>query len=298
MAYETGTSSGPADLLGKLIAFAVANGWTSTIATAGSVLSKGSMVCGVFSDATNIYLRGGLSVSAGVAWNAQPNNPGGSVTCNVGAGPYPAYHFYSDTEAGAERLYAAIEIASGVFRHILICRLVKIGTWTGGTYIAATFHNNSTPWVDNKDYDGHNYLADSIGSSNVHLHCDADGRVNSWSLAVSTGSTSVTGFHGNYRTSGLGWNSLQVGHARFSLRTILQPIMLFQIRPSGLKSIVGYIPNLRGVNMELYPVGFLDNIGGDDWRMWPNTLRTDNNGSVGTTTPSSGWYGYASRQIA
>jgi hypothetical protein len=298
MAYETGTSSGPSDLVSKLLTFAAANGWTVTPATVGSVLSKSDIVCGILADATTIQLCGGLSASGAVAWNAQPNNPGVSFSCNVGAGPYPAYHFYSDAESGAERLYASIEISSGIYRHLLMCRLVKIGAWTGGTYIAATYHLLSTPYIDSKEASQHAYLADTNGISNHHLSCDTDGRVNSWSTGVDSGSSVVTGFHGNYRNGGLGYNSLQVGHARFSLRTILQPLLIFQIRPSGLRSIVGYVPNLRGVNMELYPVGFLDNIGGDDWRMWPNTLRTDNNGSIGSTTPSSGWYGYASRQIA
>lgn len=298
MAYQTGTSSGPADLVSKLATFAAANGWTVTPATTGIVLSKGTIVCGMHSDATNVFMRGALSVNGGAAWNAQPNNSGFSVTVNTLAGPFPAYHFYSDSESGAERLYAAVEIASGQFRHLLICQLIKIGVWTGGTYIAGTFHNMNTPWVDSKDDSNHNYIADTNGANNCHLWCDADARVNSWSKHGTEGSVVATECIGNYRNNGLGYNSLQIGHGRYSLRSILQPLMLFQNRPSALRSIVGIIPNLRGVSMELYPVGFLDNIGGDDWRMWPDTLRTDNNGSVGSTTPSSGWYGYASRQIA
>lgn len=296
MSYETGTASGPSDLLAKLRTFAVANGWTSTVVTGGHVLSKSTMVCGVMADATTIQMRGGTALNSGAAWNAQTNHSNATTSSNVGAGPFPTYHFYSDSESGAERLYAAIEIAAGIYRHLLICQLKKIGVWTGGTYIASTFHSVATNEITQKDSIAHNLIADSVGDNNNQLWCDADGRSNSWSLHRTTIST-LNGIIGNVRISGINYNSWLVGHARYSMRSVLQPMMLFQNRPSSLRSIAGTIPNLRTVNLELYPVGFQENIGGENWDMWPATLRTDNNGSAGAGIPSSGWYGYASKRV-
>ena len=297
MAYQTGTSTGPADLLSKLITFALANGWTSTAVTGGSVINIGSVRTAIRATATAIELRGCLSANGGANWDAQPNQSTITSQCNTGAGPVPAYHFYADAESGVDRLHAVIEVAAGVYRHIVICGLIKMGAFTGGTYVCGTKHDTSEHQTNQPDSGNHHYIGEtSCNFDGSHVWCDADGRVNSWSQIYNAGDFTVTRAIGSVRGAGINYDNWYTGYARWNMRTILQPIWLFQNRPSSLRSIIGRLPNIRIVNMALYPVGFQENIGGENWDMWPATARHVGD-TIGTTVPSSGAYGYALRRI-
>jgi len=296
MPYQTGTSTGPADLLAKLVTFATANGWAAGSPSSGAVLSKNGIVCGLNATATDIQLRGALGAGPG-AWSAQVNSVGTTATCNMNAGPFPAYHFYSVAESGRELLAAVVEISAGVYRHFILTQLIKLGTWTGGTYIAATNFDLSTFQYPSLDTGNHCYIADANNNSaHAHVHCDADGRVNSWSLQRTASDTgTLAQCTGSLRSGGILWPQFRAGYSRSSLRTLLIPMWIYQNRSADLRSKLGQIPGMRHINIGRYAVGQQDNFGGDNYQVWPANARgpTHTDSANGSGVANSGWYGYA-----
>ena len=143
MAYETGTSTGPNDLLDKLRLFAIAQGWTvNRWAAAGAgyelCLSKGGAYYNmrsyqndtVFINGWNKPGRYGISINgsdgyaSGSAWDRQsgyPIRPAGAVgsdqrTSHVpfvtSTGPFPAYYLFAPD---GKTIYMEIEVTTGAF---------------------------------------------------------------------------------------------------------------------------------------------------------------------------------------
>lgn len=298
MAYETGVASSPADLLTKLATFAVTNGWANTAASGGGlVLSKGQVVVGLNTDTDELFSRGALSVNGGLAYNAQPNNSGTTHSCNLGVGPFTAYHFYSLVEGGKDLLAACVEISSGVFRHWVACDLIKYGAWTGGSYFNSQSHNGSSTEANDPYSSYHRYICDSQQSNASqagHAWVDVDGLTNNWKLETQDGDyTASTRGPGTFRQGGMAYWPLQVGYQRWNLRTILMPAEIFVNRPSSLRSIMGRIPAFRLCQIRNHAPGEIVTIGGADFQLWPCVARTDTWGSNSSTIPSSGHFGYA-----
>lgn len=146
MAYETGASTGPNDLLDKLRLFAIAQGWTvNRWATVGSgrelCVSKGSAYYNmrsyqnetVFSNDSNYTSRYGISMNgsdgfaSGSAWDRQPGYPirtsgtAGSDQWTVhmpfvtSFGPFPAYYLFAPD---SKTIYLEVEVTTGAFQRM------------------------------------------------------------------------------------------------------------------------------------------------------------------------------------
>lgn len=298
MAYETGVASTPADLRSKLDTFAAANGWTITTLLDGhKAYSKGNVVVAVATDSNYLYGRGALSVNAGANWNAQPNTSSWQHRTNIGAGPYTAYHFYALTEEGKDLLAAVIEISSGVFRHFIICDLIKYGAWTGGTYTNSVLWNTGTQWINSPGSTYHRTICDAYqvnSEAGGHFWCNTDGLTDNWCLEwYYNDFTASTRGPGNTNTEGMANWYRDAGWQRWNLRTPLIPMELFVNRPSNLRSIIGRIPAMRHANLRNHSVGEILNIGGSDFQLWPVCARTDTWGSGNSTVYSSAYSGYA-----
>jgi len=298
MAYETGVASSPVDLRGKLDTFAAANGWTITTLLDGhKAYSKGQVVVAVATDSIYLYGRGALSVNAGANWNAQPNTSTWQHRTNLGAGPYTAYHFYALTEEGKDLLAAVIEIQSGVFRHFVICDLIKYGAWTGGTYTNSIWWSTASYAINQPASSYHRCIGDAYQSNaeaGGHYWCDVDGRTNAWCLEwhYSDYNASDRG-PGTMGTEGMANWIRDAGYQRWNLRTPLIPVEMMVNRPSSLRSMVGRIPAMRHCNLRNHTVGEIVNIGGSDFQLWPVVARTDSWGSSNSTIYSSAYWGYA-----
>jgi hypothetical protein len=297
MAYETGVASSPADLLTKLATFAVTNGWANTAASGGGLmLSKGQIVVGLNTDSDELFSRGATAVNGALAYNAQPNNSGTTHSCDLGAGPFTAYHFYSLVEEGKDLLAACVEISSGVFRHWVAADLIKFGAWTGGPYFNSQNHNDGSSEANDPYSSYHRYICDtqqSNASQSGHAWVDVDGLTNNWKLETHDGDyTASTRGPGVFRQDGMLYWFSQVGYQRFNLRTPLFPADIYVNRPSSLRSIMGRIPAFRLCSMRNHTPGEIVTIGGADFQLWPCVSRTDAWGAT-STTPSSGYFGYA-----
>lgn len=131
-AYQTGTASGPNDLLQKLVTWLVAQGWTQNMSAAVGAswrahLSKGGQFVNLrsfvnehadwaYHVATNGYGIGlylGDGYDGGVAWNLQSGGPlytGSTARVGMGmrlpSGAVSAYHFFDD---GADHITVVVE---------------------------------------------------------------------------------------------------------------------------------------------------------------------------------------------
>jgi hypothetical protein len=147
-AYQTGTSTGPIDLVQKIVTFLVAQGWTSdSSVTYGSGwrahLHKGSQyvnmraIVNEAANASTVWGTGsGAVATAGYgialylgdgynganAFNNQTGGPKDSGGTNpVGAGMYmgsgsvPAYYFFDD---GADHITVVIDRGNGLYAHM------------------------------------------------------------------------------------------------------------------------------------------------------------------------------------
>lgn len=298
-AYQTGTATGPADLLSKLETFAAANGWTVNTPASGKVFTKGTVLAGLFANTASLDLRGAITYSGAAAWNAQTNNAGRTTICDIGAGPYTAYHFFVGAESGADYLHAVVEVTAGLFRHFVLGQLVKQGTFTGGTYVDSTDWDDSTNEVNDPEEDLHQVICDAESSSiggraNGHVWADFDSLSNNWvRIRETTAYTQGEGI-GSVRRQGLLHPNVIVGSQSWSERTPLWPLLYFGNRASSLRTLLGRIPDMRQINIANFAAGQTITVGAETWQVFPIISRPA--GTITSSTPYSGDYGYAYRR--
>lgn len=168
-AYQTGTATGPTDLVQKLVTFLVAQGWTSDSSVSYGAgwrahLHKGSQYVNlraIVNEAANlstiwgsgsgasatagygvaIYLGDGYSGAA--AWNAQSGGPKDSGGTNpvgagmfMGSGSVPAYFFFDD---GLDNVTVVIDKGAGLYAHLGFgTTLAKVGYTSDHWYFFAS----------------------------------------------------------------------------------------------------------------------------------------------------------------
>jgi hypothetical protein len=289
--YETGIATDPADVVSKLATFAAANGWTVNTPTSGRVFIKGDIYVGVSSDSDEVFARGALGYDAGLAWNAQPNHSGLSTSIDIGVGPFTAYHFFVGDEDGSDYINVIVEYAAGKYRHMAFGKLIKRGTYTGGTYVDSVNWNNSVLYQNDPDDSQHQVICDANTSGGVgHFACDYDAKTNNWQRVVNAGGTQYG--LGSARDDGINQIYFAVGVQNWNMRNLVYPLMYFANRASSLRSPVGRIPNMRMVRMSNLMPGETLTIGGDGWLIFPIVQRTESYGSGNSAIESSGLYGY------
>ncbi len=145
MAYETGSATGPNDMLIKLRDFAAAQGWTvnrDVVAGSGRelCLSKGTSYFNLRSyQNENVTINGsgaagryGIAINGsdgyagGSAWDRQPGYPlrtsssGGdqghaNLPLPIYFGPFPSYHLFAPD---SKTIYLELEVASTIFQRL------------------------------------------------------------------------------------------------------------------------------------------------------------------------------------
>ena len=191
MAYQPGTATSPADLLQKLAAFLVSNGWTqdqSAVDGAGWRLHahKGSVYVNLraavnegtvsqfddyYGSWSGIALYVGDGYSSGSTWKMQSGGPKNysTPTRTLGAGmglPQGAitgYHFFAD--ATGDNIVVVVEKSAGVFTHLgWGTSLQKMGAWTGGPYFFAANNGYNMAYDLTANFPGKAYSAECPGT--------------------------------------------------------------------------------------------------------------------------------------
>jgi hypothetical protein len=285
--YETGTSTGPADLIAtKLATFAIAQGWTVQNIQGGLFRQflKGSVRVNLAWNVATIYGQMSDGYNSASNWNAQPSAATDYADGNIPAGPYTAYHFFSGTEAGAEYLHVCVEWSAGNFWHMMLGTLVKFGSYTGGQYYDNLYVEPSYKQLPYSQ-GIHRAPFDTFGSSQPtnsgQIRADIDGKTTNWLRQAYywTGNAYTGGMRG-----GLYANLVYpIGYQKYNSLTPLHPVVIWGDRPSGLRSLLGRVPDLRQVSMRNLTPGQLLTIGADQWQCFPLWTRSD---SVGVFLPS------------
>ena len=298
MAFQTGTSSGPSDLVTLLTNFATTNGWTVGSTNDGyKVFQQAArgLYFAVAWDTDNVYVRGCTGYASGSNWTAQPGDCGVSGQVNGMTGPYKAYFFFGTSQY----LHVVIEVTTNIFKHFVMGQLNKNSNYTGGAYFDTTYHYyEQYSHTNYPDSQSHRYLFDSLSYHRdiARVRAESDGQVwrNYWQ-ADQSGASLVRGVGRNYAslTESLKYCSVNA----FNARTILQPIPLSVSRGSGLFSPIGSPPDIRMVVLNSFNPGQILTIGSDDWYIFPHIQKTYSHNAYNSLVPASGMYGYAYKKV-
>lgn len=297
MAFQTGTSSGPSDLVTLLSTFATANGWTVSNTSDSFKVFRSTALNIYFSvswDASNINLRGCTGYDSGANWTSQPGVAPVSATCNQLTGPFKAYYFFGTNQY----MHVVIETTTNIFKHVVFGTLNKNSTYTGGEYYDASFHATGINDNNYPESTNHRYLFDgcSNNTDKARLRVVADGydwRPYQSATVVATNhvkgcvraSSTITGAVASYSINA------------FNQRTTLVPIVLAVGRPSSLYSLIGSPPDIRQVKMDNLNPGQVITLGTDEWYVFPHIQKTSTINVPSSSVPSSGMYGYAYKKV-
>lgn len=298
MSYETGPATTHEDLINKLSTFLTANGFTQDEHDTGSnefaihLTSGATVFVSMLYDNTNIItLHQALAFTGGNAPGTHPNDSGnGGVTerrwSGIGAGPFPAYHFFTDDTTYA---HIVLEYTAGLYRHMIFGQIIKEGTWTGGEYCAA--HSwAASPNNDDPTASGHALLFDSrtaavADGGTIHIEGlpDEPSASTMWGAMFSgtaagldTAGVAREVLHGGIRDSYL---HRAFGHVRAdpaSGNVSLIPIEVYRRRtaPSPDEMMkLGVLPDIRAINMHFFESGQEFTQGADTWKVFPWTRK-------------------------
>ena len=303
MAYQTGTSTGPAELVDKIRAFAAGMGWSvdfngarTDVGFTGRVviLSSGALSCAFFTDDAaggstdpgpyvGAYTFRG-AYSSGLNPMAQAGKSSGT-SCNKMAGPYQSYWLVG----GSTYLHCVVELSAGLFRHI------GAGLLTTGAYNYALRWYSDVSYINSYTSSAHRVPWDDRGSQpSTEIHADADGASPVvMQMRESANSTQATGGWRGASDAGLIQPLIDCGLSTLTGRAILSPLIVAGARQGGFRSILGAPRDLRLVRMDNLAPGDTITLGSDTWRCFPVCRK---NGVSGQE--NSGPYGYAYRVVS
>lgn len=304
MAYETGSASSPSDLLDKLRAFLLANGWTiNSFVTIGSGkrlhIQKGACYFNFRSyhgenttptndlnaqSTTAFWGIGGYpsdGYSGASNWNAQPGYPLYSSYCRGGyanqlSSAIPTYHFFTYPEI--TEVHVVIEFVTGKFQHINFGDLLKYnGSAPGGRWISMpTPYDTALP----NQY-GYEYSA-GAGSMVPFRGAYYHGSPNSGSSIIRVNIDNHDGWASEASLSNLSFSPIAaVGPhyynsdietattSPYSWQTQLLPYSIGIVRSNANVSPFGEIKHLRELNITNYMEGEEIVLGPDTWKIFP-----------------------------
>lgn len=320
MSYQTGTANDVADLLDKWRLFLIANGWTIDFwgpKYTGQALQvhRDGRYWSWWSDTTinpndryqGPYITGHLQTGYDPAAPGAYEQPGASyrVRTNKLTGPMQAYHFFAGVGRSGAYAHVVIETEPGIFRHMGMGVLDKMGAYENGQYIYATAWSGNTTEVNEQDsiyhgvpFDDYTFGVYNTNFASTLIRCDVDGispryiEVNNYDYRGPIG-------RGGWRSSqGTEQNSTvrgpyRAGASVLTGRAPLLPLYVCSSRGNGLWSDIGQPPDMRLVRIDNMEAGQELALGSDTWVVFPVARK---NGAIGQ--PNSGNAGFAYRKVA
>jgi hypothetical protein len=244
--------------------------------------------------------------SAGASWSAITGRPASESRMAPIIQPFTSYHFFSE----GTTVHMAAEMSSGAYTHLNFGDITKYGSWTGGQYLAVTrtafasasYFDVVSPFRHGWPFTG--YQSDNdMGSGSPN---------NGWSFIYlpynsrdfatlgQTGYASgVTTYNRTY-TFGFSQHIVDASgpmpyapnaYNNRSLGLRLEVFLKDAISGgSGLLRPIGYIPNIRLINIaNLNPKDVVNT----DWMVFPCQFK---NGALLNSYATSGNFGWAVRQ--
>lgn len=226
MAYASGTSTGPDDLLSKLKVFLQdEDDWTVNDHSADGTgyrlhveknVSSGEGVMffnfrsatdenglgitennRVHADGkvTGIVINGSTGYNGGQDWHNQPgysldsgNDSWGNVISPVSVSAIPSYYFFSENNS----VHIVVEITSGLFQFISFGTLEKEGDYTGGQFWSGSFETYSPylRYAGSGNYVGRYFSNCAAGDEKGAVYVDADSLA-SWRISQGSGTPDI-----------------------------------------------------------------------------------------------------------
>lgn len=241
MAFQSGITTSPNDLLDKIRLFATGScGYTQLMyqPDAGYYrlhlqhVATGQYV-NLRSQATSISWYGSTSFNSALAYGSQTVATG-SYTLTQMSGSAEYFLFGGDGWC-----YCVVQVSSTSYSPIIFGAIIKMCTFTGGAFLSDTH--------------------------STYVRADIDGNINKWKIGTS-GVDAVRAFH-NATTRQLDSHS----PIAFNGVTPLYPctVEVGRPTPSGFFSMVGYAPGVRLLRMNgQYVNKDIVTLGGNDWMVF------------------------------
>ena len=300
MAYSTGTTTSPVNLLAAIKTFLEAGGWTTDKYYADGtgyalIVHKGGLYFTLraataedISDnagdlVTGLALSGHTGFDTGLAWNRQPGyakrtDSANAITMTLRDVPLSTFTYHLISGTSPDAVFVAVEYSPGMYRHLYFGSLDKAGAYTGGMIFSA-----SEP-----DYYAQLRQPVMFTDYNDYYGIQAGGMVYASAIDAITGWAQITKYIAATVPSGrraetLSFSTITDGISRTHLERVLYgvtpnafngvtplfPIPILLDRGSGLFSPMGNVHLVRYMNMANHAPGDVITIGSDQWLVLP-----------------------------
>lgn len=310
MAFETGSSSSPSNLLTKLATFLVAAGWTKIRDTGGSSGKQLVVTDPTGGIETNVFSFEPFS-DAGVTahWKCQPalsaptsgdevyEHVGSPVTSGVAASyvkfgqsnaaaaqgfedASTKYWFFADALTDGRYCHVVLEGEAERYWHLSFGTIVKSSDFSGGQYMTAVNLGTSTSH-DNWAFDGKHNLSFSTGASWIRdddnytgTSFSSDSGTSYWSKYLSLAGTFSTEYQillPLYAGGPQAWNMRSPFCPIWAQHWDVSDTPSF---PSTNWKLLGQFPDIRFVSMTGRDPEEELVIGSDTWHIFPMHRKT------------------------
>lgn len=289
MPYETGATSGLADLQSRIKTFLLANGWTNP--GGGQILANGSVYFETAVGGSYLSITGGQGELAGALVSPSlyaPKLVGSHPGADIPDVNWPAtYHLFA--HSSPVHFLCVLNYNTENIQWLTAGELNKYGTWGGGQYVGAPFgrgYNGGNPvtirnWRSSLT-SGSVILGSGLGlwlaagarmspfnhETNMQLVCDIDGAPGDWLTNMwdtSASSDNALAFDGARMTADIRGR----GPNTFNGQMVLDPVKVNIGRPDTKRSLIGDPVHVRYANILNYEPGDIVTIGADRWMVFP-----------------------------
>lgn len=316
MANQTAQATNIADLFSQLSTFAVANGWTQDHSASDRLFLTKSTCSVAFRWATSsptcaaIYQHTAFinsSTNPGNHTNdsGQGNISSSNATLLTGRhvllpNSSMTYWFFEDNDY----IHVVVETASQQFVHFGFGILEKIGTWTGGAY---SYGNRNDPAGGTSSLALRplsSFLLDGLAGtstpttvrpfcSTIHMEgMPGAGGSSRWALAWAGGNANVgtdragnarLNVQGGFRGGPVARAFGRMGNSIGSGLIPMYPINCYYDNPAADRWYpIGYMKDVRGMNIRYYNGGDEITVGSDTWVVFPARYKTIVSSTAGT----------------
>ncbi len=224
----------------------------------------------------------------------------------IGDGPYPSYHFFTN-ETGVNYFYCALQYSSGLYRHLAFGNIEKKGDWVGGEFVCGHTHTNASPTSSsncvlldgrwNQSSGSQENRAPTMRVEGLQSYgqvtdgqwgeCNGDATLGNLKVATDRDGTARTqllgGFKANMFAPLFGWVRSNVANGFVPMYPIA--VWFVSTSPSTIR-LLGFMKDVRGINIAAFTAGEEVTIGSDVWVVFPavrkqNTAVTDESRNQG-----------------
>jgi len=317
MVFATGTASSMANLITAIDTHLVttAGGWTSNQLDTGAgkaAWSRDNIFVSVRWDTGSpnflgIYQALGFSGTGTDPGNHTDDSGNGAISgtdtviddqrsVQLGAGPYTYWFFEFNTY-----MHIVVESSANDFKHFGWGTLTKSGSWTGGEYAYGQSKTATNPInsINTHLLDGFYHATnDDAKRKAATLHVEGlpnEGGSSKWGQVWGSTTTPPLDRNSNAKVviqGGFRCGPTATQFGKFSAGSNDGGIPMYPIEcyyqdvSNSRVYYLGYMPDVRGVNIRYFAPRDVVTIGGDDWYFFPSRQKSVGNGA--TTTNNQG----------